>query len=157
MWSRHCARCFSYMPLDLQKPLHLRPPEFGDGPKSTQLIWDTAWTRTLVWTCPEYIPFHLSWPEVLMRQLIHCLLALQNVSWVIERRTLWSKHWVGIHSQGNANTNIIKRYESKGEKEIMLSNHMIICTCKFRHPQMIEGLQDYLALSFYVESKHFSF
>ena len=46
---------------------------------------------------------------------------------------------------------------NKGEKEIMLSNHMIICMCKLRHRQVIEGLQDYLAPSFYVESKHFIF
>ena len=37
---------------------------------------------------------------------------------------------------------------NKEEKEIMLSNHMIICMCKFRHTQVIEGLQDYLALFF---------
>ena len=46
---------------------------------------------------------------------------------------------------------------NKGEKELMLSNHMIICMCKFRHPQVIEGLQDYVVLFFYVESKHFIF
>lgn len=44
---------------------------------------------------------------------------------------------------------------NKGEKEIMLGNNMIICMCKIRYPQMIRGLQDYLALSFYVESKYF--
>jgi len=37
----------------------------------------------------------------------------------------------------------------------MLSNHMVICMCKIRHPQVIKGLQDYLLLSFYVESKYF--
>ena len=37
----------------------------------------------------------------------------------------------------------------------MLSNRMIICMCKIRHPQVIKGLQDYLVLSFYVESKYF--
>ena len=37
----------------------------------------------------------------------------------------------------------------------MLSNHMVICMCKIRYPQVIKGLQDYLVLSFYVESKYF--
>ena len=32
---------------------------------------------------------------------------------------------------------------------------MITCMCKIRHPQVIEGFQDYLALSFYVECKYF--
>ena len=39
----------------------------------------------------------------------------------------------------------------------MLTNHMIICMCKFRHPQVIKGLQDYQVLCFYVESKYLIF
>ena len=38
----------------------------------------------------------------------------------------------------------------------MLCNHMVICRCKFRHPQVIKGLQDYQVLS-YVESKYLIF
>ena len=39
----------------------------------------------------------------------------------------------------------------------MLSNHMIICVCKFTHPQVLKGLQDYQVLCFYVESKYLIF
>ena len=39
----------------------------------------------------------------------------------------------------------------------MLTSPMIICMCKFRHPQVIKGLQDYQVPCFYVESKYLIF